>query len=347
MVDPLPIGGEFELFAADFGRSAGASAWPVFDGHHLLYCDTGRSALALVMADWQARRPGAETIWLPHYICPSVVDAARASRFRIAWYDDLPGHGAALPQAADDDIVLAVHYFGFSNPAIAGQGARRWALIEDAVQAPYTAGIGAVGDYVIASLRKWWPAPDGAVAGSRQGWVRPVDLAPPDEAFLSRRLAAKLLRGTRMGDDRFLGWIARSEDGLAPATPRRVSWLSETLLATADAADAGARRRANWAALAAGIGGLPGMTPLYPALPGEVVPLAFPITVSGGRRDALRRHMAAQAIFCPIHWADLVDPPAGARDLAAAILSLPIDQRYGAADMQRILAVLALFCGGI
>ncbi len=338
-----PIGGEFEIYAADFGQSAGVGAWPVFPGHDLVRCDTGRSALTLVLADWRARRPRAATVWLPHYVCPSVVAAAQASGLAVAWYDDLPGRGGALPPAADDDIVLTVHYFGFPNPAVATLGPRRWALIEDAVQAPYTAGIGAAGDYVIASLRKWWQAPDGAVAGARLPWLMPVELAASDEAFLSQRLAAKLLRGTRGGDDRFLGWIARSEDALAPSVPRRVSWLSTTLLAAVDPADAAARRRANWAALA---GGLAGVVPLYPGLPEGVVPLAFPVVVADGRRDALRRHMAARAIFCPVHWADLTDPPASARALADAILSLPIDQRYGLADMRRILDGLALFSAG-
>lgn len=339
-----PIGGEFEIFPADFGRAAGTGAWPDFPGHHLIRCDTGRSALTLVLADWRRRRPGATTVWLPHYVCPSVVDAARASGFRLARYDDLPGQEGVLPPAGDDDIVLAVHYFGFPNPAISGLGPRRWALIEDAVQAAYTAGIGATGDYVIASLRKWWPAPDGAVAGARNTWAVAAGLLPPDEAFVSRRLAAKLLRGTVSSEDRFLGWIAGSEADLPPAVPRQVSWLSETLLAVADAAEAAARRRTNWIVLA---DGLAGVMPVFPDLPDGVVPLAFPVIVPGGRRDALRRHLAARAIFCPIHWADLIDPPPSARALADGILSLPVDQRYGAADMRRILDALALFFAGI
>lgn len=339
-----PIGGEFEIFPADLGGAAGAGAWPNLPGHHLRRCDTGRSALSLVLADWRRRRPGAETVWLPHYVCPSVVDAARAAGFRLAWYDDLPGRGGTLPPAGDDDIVLTVHYFGFLNPVIAGLGARRWALIEDAVQAAYTTGIGATGDYVIASLRKWWPAPDGALAGARQPWAGPADLLPPDEAFVSRRLAAKLLRGALTGEDRFLGWIARSEEGLSPAAPRQLSWLSEMMLGAADPAGAAARRRANWALLASG---LADVAPLFSDLPDGVVPLTFPVIVADGRRDALRQHLAARAIFCPIHWADLTDPPPSARALADGILSLPIDQRYGPADMRRILDALALFFAGM
>ncbi|MEI5579221.1 hypothetical protein, partial [Streptomyces brasiliscabiei] len=91
-------------------------------------------------------------------------------------------------------------------------------------------------------------------------------------------------------EDRFLGWIARSEEGLSPAAPRQLSWLSEMMLGAADPAGAAARRRANWALLASG---LADVAPLFSDLPDGVVPLTFPVIVADGRRDALRQHLAA------------------------------------------------------
>lgn len=52
-------------------------------------------------------------------------------------------------------------------------------------------------------------------------------------------------------------------------------------------------------------------------------------------RDEIRRDLAQNGIFAPVHWLDSSN-----ETLAKTLLSLPIDQRYNAADMQRIVRVL-------
>jgi hypothetical protein len=52
-------------------------------------------------------------------------------------------------------------------------------------------------------------------------------------------------------------------------------------------------------------------------------------------RDQIRRLLAQAGIFAPVHWLDSED-----KDLAKSLLSLPIDQRFDAADMERIVTEL-------
>lgn len=53
-------------------------------------------------------------------------------------------------------------------------------------------------------------------------------------------------------------------------------------------------------------------------------------------RDKVRSYLAQRGIFAPIHWLDSAD-----NELAQNLLSLPIDQRYDAEDMQHIVNTLA------
>ncbi|HET9051006.1 MAG TPA: hypothetical protein VFO60_04840, partial [Candidatus Dormibacteraeota bacterium] len=59
-------------------------------------------------------------------------------------------------------------------------------------------------------------------------------------------------------------------------------------------------------------------------------------------RDELRRGLAREGIFAPIHWelpgAVTVREHPREHAIAASIVSLPCDQRYDAADMERVAA---------
>ena len=68
--------------------------------------------------------------------------------------------------------------------------------------------------------------------------------------------------------------------------------------------------------------------------------LAMPVTCSD--REAIRRRLASQNIYCAMHWVDGDWAGLGgvAGDLAESDLSIPIDQRYELEDLQRIVEVL-------
>lgn len=52
-------------------------------------------------------------------------------------------------------------------------------------------------------------------------------------------------------------------------------------------------------------------------------------------RDVVRKELAKQGIFAPVHWLDSAD-----KQQAKTLLSLPIDQRYDKEDMTRIASAL-------
>jgi len=341
-----PIGGEFPVRLADFIAGGQGPAWPAYRGRHSLRCDSGRTALELALRHWldQGRKPS--TVWLPHYLCHSVATRLQRARVPLRFYEDGPSciTGFEPPSPRADDLVVAVHYFGRVNTRMLGfaaNGRRDWGLVEDCVQSTYSDGVGVSGDYAVTSLRKWWPAPDGASLHLADGgWAAPLDA--PDEGFVSRRLLAKLLRdGDVSCERRYLELVGESEARLDKSgTARAPSWVSGLLLDSVDLPAMAARRRANFDILARrllvlGEVGWP-LRPLHSELDAGEVPLALAILLPAELRDPLRQFLAARRIFCPIHWQLEAHASAVAQLLSAQMLSLPIDQRYAAADMHRL-----------
>ncbi len=287
---------------------------------------TARSALAALLVD-----RGAKRIWLPAYICRAVADAAKVAAVEIRFYGHDPAlvadTGALAGGLAGGDAVLGVDYFGFPSAEFVGLRRRfddvLW--IEDRAQA-LDAGE-AWGEALLFSPRKLIGVADGGLLVS------------------SRRLPTPTVAG---GTDRWAPEDARAEDpeGLNPgswyplfrqredrlgidrtaATARTMTVLAATPLEPAVSA-----RRANWRLLAEMLGDYA----FWPRSEATTPPLAFPILV--GDAQAAQQALANERIWAPRHWAELPgeDFPLSQR-LARHLLSLPVDQRYGAGDMSRM-----------
>jgi len=352
-IESRRIGGEFELSRTDLEfDTTPHPAMPSFGAKHEFWLDTGRSALA-VIARHLARTARDSTVWLPAYGCASIAAPFLQQGLRTRYYEV----GARLERIDVDpaprDTLLFIHYFGARNHtarrrAEEFRAAAVW-VIEDCVQAALTTAIGTHGDYALTSMRKMLPQPDGALLASREDLV--IDAETPDEAFVNARVVGKLQRGALLDSDAFLPLFEQSEARLAADRPRTMSWISRQLLARSDLAMIAARRCANFAMLWQALNQIAprtGVVPLLRELESGEVPLGCPVVVDGGRRDALRSHLAGRDIFCPIHW-DLAHLTGGAfsgeRALSAASLTLPIDQRYDERDMTTILDCISTFNG--
>jgi hypothetical protein len=45
-------------------------------------------------------------------------------------------------------------------------------------------------------------------------------------------------------------------------------------------------------------------------------------------------------VYCPVHWPAPAETEAAVRNLSAKILTIPADQRYTLADMDRVAAIV-------
>jgi len=263
----------------------------------------------------------------------------------------------ALVRPELNDIVVIVHYFGWLNPATEDLRQRLgWRLIEDATQAFLsdwklpTAYEGTI----ISGTRKFAPTSLG-------GWVSGVeqDNIAPESRDLSilyhrakeaRRARGRYLEDVRSGlasseETQFLGAFQDLEDYL-DAHPLEVGLPTDALalIASVDWKIVAARRKENWQ-LVSRI--LPDTVDrLFTNLPGSVVPLGCPVLLPRDSRNHVRAALARRRIYCPVHWIlpNEVDSESQqeAHNLASRALTLPIDQRYSAEEMELLVKELSL-----
>ncbi|MDP3937144.1 MAG: DegT/DnrJ/EryC1/StrS family aminotransferase [Deltaproteobacteria bacterium] len=322
--------------------------------------ETGRAAIGWLI-DALGLGPGDRAL-LPAYVCEAAV-----APFRLRGVDlDFYRVGANLVPDGEDAtsrltprtrLLMVVHYFGFpaSREALSGMPeAENLVRLEDWVQGPLSAGALAdesFGDYRVLAWHKILPVPDSGLLIRGAGVPPPPHSPPlraPRAAFFGRRLVAKSLKalavkitgGAPRGLYRPLFDAAESAAGAG--APVRMSRFSRRLIERLPLGAIVRRRRENFRRLADALSDLPSLTLLRSDLPEGVCPLGLPVRLPD--RDRVLARLVAARIYPPVHWAlpAEVDPAAFPEEaaLAAEELTLPVDQRYGAEEMDFIAGQL-------
>jgi hypothetical protein len=205
--------------------------------------------------------------------------------------------------------------------------------------------------YCFGSLRKWCGLWTGGYVWTGDGHKLPVEQGHDNGYALLRERAMQLKSyyingrldadGRPVEDKSYLHLFEEAEEllenaGALPAAVRDVE-LAHRL----DVGFIQTRRRENAAIL---MEAFPEQL-VFPRLGEEDCPLFVPILVPGGKRDALRRYLIENDIFCPVHWPVSRYHRLDARErvLYDSGLSLVCDQRYNRNDMYRLVETVKRF----
>ena len=310
---------------------------------------SGRLALARAIAS--VVPPGA-TVLMPALGCPALAQAARAAGTRPAFYPSttrLAPRWSAVTEIARRlaaQAVLVVHPAGWlledARAELAGGGGI--ALIEDAsftlMNAAAAITLGPrVTAAAAASLRKVLPLPSG---GAWLRWGHPPVGEPA--AAPDRFAAARLGALSRPGGPERHRLLTRAERFLdaevaAGGIPAETEALLQ-VLARASGPLSGrwrARTRANWLQLTQELAPT-ACRPVFGDLPPGICPAG--VVVRHPDRSALARHLLTCGIEATLHFPVSAEAKSAMdgeeRRLAATLLTLPCDGRYGSAEMERI-----------
>jgi hypothetical protein len=311
---------------------------------------SGRDALAALI-QWGRQRRGWRRWFLPTYFCPDVVAAIEATGIEVVRYEDSPRW--PVPPRPDvpfcaGDAYLLVNYFGLrGREAAAAFDLGPAELVEDHTHDPWSRWAHTSrAHYVLASLRKTLPIPDGAALWSPGGCPLP-DRAPlgtgRETAVLQKAAAMVLKRLYLQGqfDDKpaFRGLQIAGEDSIAAGPISGVSELTEQILPALPWHAWRSRRARNFAVLRQALQDLDGLDVLAPQS-ADTCPLAVILEFrSPELREWVRTRLIAAAIYPAVHWpvashgADALRAAAG---LSRRLLTLPCDYRYDAADLGRV-----------
>jgi dTDP-4-amino-4,6-dideoxygalactose transaminase len=286
-------------------------------------------------------------VWMPSYLCSSMVDAVDTTISDIRFYEvgyslevmSLDWVDSVLPGS----LVVFVAYFGFpcNQPAIKQVHSRGALVLEDASQALLSSHLGRHSDFLLFSPRKTVGVPDGGVLRLlRDSILPPVALSQPPQEWWLKALEACISRREFDKRDGEREWfdLFQQVEAFYPSGLYRMSELSQTLLERGFSYQTIADvRRSHYHYLSA----IFKSYALFPELDCDTVPLGFPIRVA--KREEIRRFLFQHAIFPAVHWKLDECVPTQFEEshrLSRNIMTIPCDHRLTSDDVARLADVL-------
>jgi hypothetical protein len=290
-----------------------------------------RSAFQALLLAQKVRR-----VWMPHLLCAVMPDAALGVGVEVVRYGLTPAlEPICLPSLATDEAFLYVNYFGVKDAYIRDTLVRqlRHGLIVDNSQALFSTPEDGVP--TLYSPRKFVGVPDG-------GWLvnGPDDLSQAVPGTSANRFEALL---GRLADPPHAHYAAflDVEHALGAEGLRGMSAATTRLLDSIDYPHIKRRRQENFSRLHDALGPVNDLGAMSLAL---APALCYPFIAQDPDEAArIRETLLNERVYVPCYWREVLsapDAPALERELAGRLLPLPIDQRYGAEDMNRLAAIV-------
>lgn len=327
-------------------------------GSDYVWLSTGRSAIAFVIEEIERRNPDVRKLALiPPYTCYTVIKPFLSKGYELVSYqidENFRTNAASIVEMLEKmqyGVLLIHRYFGFDtldNKQVLLDYLSRHpvATVEDCTQCLYSDFERLPFDYQVASIRKWCAVPDGAFAVCKKGTFQEK---PTEQNELVRIVKCEaafakyeyLFNG--IGDKAdFLRRYRMAEEMLDSRSEKyAISDFSVKVQTNIDVDRLINKRKSNYDRIISVLSDLKVVELPFSRRNPKETPLYCPVVVEN--RDDLQQLLANNDIYAPIVWpkADCCPSVCPEADyLYEHLLCLPIDQRYGEFEMDRILDVI-------
>lgn len=329
-----------------------------YKGSDYVWLSTGRSATRLVLQTIEERNPNVKKVALiPSFTCYTVIDPFIDFGYEVHTLPlslDLRTSPEEILQSVEQtgtDVLLVHRYYGFDtlpgfNEIVEALRNKGVVVIEDCTQCLYSDFPVSDADYFVGSIRKWCGVPDGGFATCRDGNFEHKPNCSDEKMVEAKRVASELkyqfLFESKGDKPTFKTKYREAEELLDNQTVYySIGELSARIQAELDVDELKQKRRANYKVLLKGLQNVAGLSILFQVLPDEVTPLYFPILVDN--RAQWQDLLADNDIYAPVVWPKADQCPVidtNSQTIYDRILCIPIDQRYGTDDMERIVNVI-------
>lgn len=320
------IGSFFGLELPEYGN------FPQWHEGRSVAVNSGRRALEYIL-----RRLGdVRRVHAPLYTCRTALEPMERLHVPVLFYRiDERLEPEELPELEEGEYLLYTNYFGIKEKCVDLLASRYGGrLIVDNALALYSRP--RPGTACLYSPRKFSGLPDGGVAVMDAG----LPLPGPEERDESLPDAAFLLECLEHGPEKASAACERNEQRLPNAPLRRMSRLTELLINSIDYEQARRRRMDNFLFLHERLGHLNRLSVDPDSLS---APFCYPFRTAF---PELRNVLIDERILVPLLWPEMLEhTPADSleRKLALHLLPLPVDQRCGPEDMERIARTVEAF----
>ena len=308
------IGGFFEL---EPQVTQGTRVHP-----NALRLSTGRAAMKLMLTELEPTR-----VYMPVYTCAASLEPLEALGIPVVSYDlneaFLPRD---LPDLGPSEYLVYINYFGLCEEPLRKLRSQLGSqLLVDDTHAFFKGARSQ--SWSFTSARKYFGVPDGAFL------FCPRQVAQPASRFSAISTTHLELRASGRQAEGFAAFQSY-ERGLSSEI-FAISDYSERQLGGIDLNAVATARRRNYAHLATRLGDL---NRLALTLTTEV-PFCYPLLP---RQPMEHSRFYDQHIYPPTLWPEVAGAgvPTWEQTLASELLPLPVDHRYGAQEMDRIVKVV-------
>ena len=313
------IGGYFQLELSNKGSF-------MHDNGVLL--NSGRNALEYILR----AKGNISRLWIPYYTCDTVLEPLVKLNLPYSFYSiDEQLELQKLIELQQGEYILYTNYFGVKDRYVHYLSEQYGSqLVVDNAQALYAEVIKGIS--TLYSPRKFVGIPDGGIAYEDLPLERQV--YELDKSYC--RCGHLLRRYDEPASDGYIDFRANSGQ-LVMQPVREMSLLTRALLSNIDFIQVRERRLKNFAYLHKHLGTSNLLDLNIPFF----CPMVYPYRMREGAD--IRKKLIADKIYVATYWPNVFQWCASDAlecRLADDILPLPIDQRYGSCDMERILNVI-------
>lgn len=315
------IGGYFELELMDCGD------FPHLGG---VLVNSGRNALEYILKSLN----GIRCVWIPYFTCHTVLRPFEKIGISYKFYhinDKI--ELAEKISLGNGEYLLFTNYYGIKDKYIQELADKyKHHLIVDNAQAFFAEPIEGVP--TVYSPRKFFGVPDGGIACSI-----PQKVTSTIDIETSFDKCSHLLKRYDLGASAAYNDFNENNLAIASSELKQMSNLTYHLLRSIDYEKVKTIRQQNFDILHKALGASNQLNIVIKEK--HECPLVYPYKVPNGNK--LKSYLIKNKIFCATYWPNVKDwckPTDVEYQLMEDVVCLPIDQRYGNEDMNRIVKLI-------
>lgn len=288
--------------------------------------NTGRNCLEFIL---HARK--FNKVYIPYYTCDVILEPFKKLGIQYEYYHlDIHLEIRDNLDLRKGEALLYTNYYGLKQRYIEYLAKKFGSkLIVDNTQAFYARPIRGIDSF--NSCRKFFGVPDGAYVFTDVSSAENFD-----QDTSCQRMTSLIKRIDKSPEEGFADFH-KEGDMLCDQPIRMMSKFTHRMMISIDYAKIAEKRRENYMQLHKTLSDTNDLTFF---LEDDTVPMVYPYLV---KREGLREFLIKNRIFVARYWPNVLDWT-NIDDLeyqiANHLLPLPIDQRYGKNDMQRIIDVI-------
>ena len=296
--------------------------------------NTGRNALEYILRTIKQ----VSRIYIPYFTCEVVLEPIKRLRIPYNYYHINQCFEIAEDiKLGDNEYIIVNNYYGIKDSYISSlYNAYGEHMIVDCAQAFFAPVKSEIKAFY--SSRKYVGVADGGIAyiGNEQ----PIDTSFYEEEPTVSHSDHLFIRKEKGAEAGFACYQA-DEEALDNQPIRKMSSVTKEALSLIDYEKIKAKRLSNWAVIEEVFADKNQIQ--LPAISEFECPMVYPYAVSNGQD--LRRWLIENKVFVAKYWPNVL-PCKGFElevSLANNVMALPIDQRYGEEDMERIVSIINEF----